>query len=144
MEEFLKAAIEEAKISLEEGGFPIGSVLVHDGKIVGRGHDRSIQENNPLLHAVIDCLLNIGPVKKYSGSTLFSTHMPCYLCSGGIVQFGIENLIIGEARNFEGDPAFLKDHWISVDDWDMDECIELLAGFKGKNPGLWNERFGKH
>ena len=143
MEEFMKAAIEEAKIGLKEGGIPIGSVLVRDGKIIGRGHNRRIQNNDPLAHAEIECLRNAGRIGSYSNTILFSTLMPCYLCSGAIVQFGIENVIAGESRNFKGDIEFLKDHWVAVEDWDWDECIELMEEFLKKNRDIWNEDIGK-
>jgi len=143
MEEFMNAAIEEAKLGLQEGGIPIGSVLVRDGKIIGRGHNRRVQNNDPLAHAEIECLRDAGRIGSYSGTILFSTLMPCYLCSGAIVQFGIEKLVIGESRTFKGDRDFLTDHWVEVNDWDMDECIEMMEEFIKKNPTLWNEDIGK-
>jgi cytosine deaminase len=143
MEEFMKAAIEEAKIGLQEGGIPIGSVLVRDDKIIGRGHNRRVQKNDPLAHAEIECLRNAGRIGSYSNTILFSTLMPCYLCSGAIVQFGIEKVIAGESRNFKGDIEFLKDHWVAVEDWDWGECIELMEDFLKMNPALWNEDIGK-
>jgi len=143
VEEFMKAAIEEAKISLEEGGIPIGSVLVRDGKIIGRGHNLHVQNNDPLAHAEIECLRNAGRIGSYSNTILFSTLMPCYLCSGAIVQFGIEKVVVGQSRTFAGDPEFLKDHWVAIDDWDMTECIELMEQFIDKNSILWNEDIGR-
>ena len=143
MEEFMKAAIEEAKIGLKEGGIPIGSVLVRDGKIIGRGHNRRIQNDDPLAHAEIECLRNAGRIGSYSRTILFSTLIPCYLCSGAIVQFGIEKVIIGESRTFAGDIEFLKDHWVEVEDWDMHECIEMMEDFIKMNQALWNEDIGK-
>ena len=143
MDEFMNAAIEEAKLGLQEGGIPIGSVLVRDGKIIGRGHNRRVQNNDPLAHAEIECLRDAGRIGSYSGTILFSTLMPCYLCSGAITQFGIEKLVIGESRTFKGDRDFLTDHWVEVNDWDMDECIEMMGEFIKKNPTLWNEDIGK-
>ena len=143
VEEFMNAAIEEAKIGLQEGGIPVGSVLVRDGKIIGRGHNRRVQNGDPLAHAEIECLRNAGRIGSYSNTILFSTLMPCYLCSGAIVQFAIEKVIAGESRTFKGDSEFLKDHWVQVEDWDMDECIELMEEFIKKNPTLWNEDIGK-
>jgi creatinine deaminase len=143
MEEFMNAAIEEAKIGLQEGGIPIGSVLVRDGKIIGRGHNRRIQNGDPLAHAEIECIRNAGRIGSYSNTILFSTLIPCYLCSGAIVQFGIEKVIVGESRTFKGDSAFLKDHWIEVEDWDLDECIEMMKDFIKMTPTLWNEDIGK-
>jgi creatinine deaminase len=143
MEEFMNAALEEAKIGLQEAGIPIGSVLVCDGKIIGRGHNRRVQNGDPLGHAEIECLRNAGRIGSYSNTILFSTLMPCYLCSGAIVQFGIEKVIVGESRTFKGDIEFLRDHWVEVEDWDMDECIEMMEEFITKNPTLWNEDIGK-
>jgi cytosine/creatinine deaminase len=143
MVEFLKAAIGEARTSLHEGGIPIGSVLVRDGTIIGRGHNRRIQNNDPLAHAEIECLRNAGRIGSFADTILFSTLMPCYLCSGAIVQFGIEKVVVGESRNFKGDIDFLKDHWVAVDDWDDDECIQLMEEFIKKNPALWDEDIGK-
>jgi creatinine deaminase len=143
MEEFMKAAIEEARQGLKEGGIPIGSVLVRDNKIIGRGRNRRIQNNDPLAHAEIECLRNAGRIGSYANTVLFSTLIPCYLCSGAIVQFGIDTVIVGESRSFSGDKNFLQDHWVTVDDWDWDECIELMEEFKQKNPTLWNEDIGK-
>jgi cytosine/creatinine deaminase len=143
MEEFMNAAVEEAKLSLKEGGIPIGSVLVRESKIIGRGHNCRVQKNDPLAHAEMECLRNAGRVGSYSNTILFSTLMPCYLCSGAIVQFGIEKVIVGESRNFTGDIEFLKDHWVEVEDWDWDECSELMEEFKNKNQSLWNEDIGK-
>jgi cytosine deaminase len=143
MEESMETAIEEAKLSLQEGGIPIGSVLMCDGKIIGRGHNRRVQNGDPLAHAEIECIRNAGRIGSYSNTILFTTLMPCYLCSGAIVQFGIEKIVVGESRTFKGDLEFLKDHWVAVDDWDIDECIELMEEFIKKNPTLWNEDIGK-
>ena len=142
MEEFMNDAIEEATRGLMEGGIPIGSILIRNGKILGRGRNRRVQNGDPLAHAEIECIRNAGRTGSYSGTILFSTLMPCYLCSGAIVQFGIEKIIIGESRTFKGDKEFLKDHWVTVEDWDMDECIELMKEFIKKNPALWNEDIG--
>ncbi len=143
MEEFMKSAIEEAKLGLQEGGIPIGSVLVRDGKIIGRGRNRRIQNDDPIAHAEIECLRNAGRIGSYANTILFSTLMPCYLCSGAIVQFGIEKVVVGESRSFKGDSEFLKDHWVTVDDWDWDECADLMKEFMKKNSTLWNEDIGK-
>jgi len=143
MEQFMRAAIEEAKLGLQEGGIPIGSVLVRDKKIIGRGHNRRIQNNDPLAHAEIECIRNAGRLGSYTDTILFTTLMPCYLCSGAIVQFGIEKVIVGESRNFKGDVEFLENHWVSVDDWDWHECIDLMKEFIEKNSNLWKEDTGK-
>jgi len=143
MEDFLKAAIEEARQSLAEGGIPIGAVLVRDGRIIGRGHNRRIQNNDPLLHAEIDCIRNAGRIGSYRGTVLYSTLMPCYLCAGAIVQFGIEKVVVGESRTFRGATGFLRDHWVSVEDRDSDICAEMMRVFVEKNPKLWQEDIGK-
>jgi cytosine/creatinine deaminase len=143
MEEFMEAAIDEAKAGLKEGGIPIGSVLVRDKHIIGRGRNRRIQNNDPLAHAETECLKNAGRIGTYSNTILYTTLFPCYLCSGAIVQFGIERIIVGESRSFKGDIEFLKDHWVTVEDRDLDECIELMEEFMKKNPDLWKEDIGK-
>lgn len=142
MDEFMKAAIEEARKGLAEGGIPIGSVLVIDGKIVGRGHNRRVQDNNPVFHAEIDCLYNAGRVGRYAGAVLYSTLMPCYLCAGAAVQFRIKKVIAGESRNFAGAREFMESHGIEVVDLDLDECADMMARFIEKNPQLWYEDIG--
>lgn len=142
MDEFMKAAIEEAKKGLAEGGIPIGSVLVKDGKIIGRGHNRRVQKGSPTLHAEIDCLEDAGRIGSYSGTVLYSTLMPCYLCSGAVVQFGIKKVVAGESVTFEGGPEFMKEHGVEVIDLNLDECINLMKDFIDKNKELWNEDIG--
>ena len=138
----MKAAIEEAKKGLAEGGIPIGSVLVKDGKIIGRGHNRRVQKGSPTLHAEIDCLEDAGRIGSYSGTVLYSTLMPCYLCSGAVVQFGIKKVVAGESVTFEGGPEFMKEHGVEVIDLNLDECINLMKDFIDKNKELWNEDIG--
>src|SRR5579864_1017156 len=111
---FLRAAIDEAKQGLKEGGLPIGSVLVRGGKIIGRGHNRRVQKGDPMAHAEIDCLTNAGRQKSYRDTVLYSTLMPCHLCSGAIVQFGIPKVIVGESTNFCGAPDFLHRHRVEI------------------------------
>lgn len=142
MDEFMKAAIEEARQGLREGGIPIGSVLVIDGKIVGRGHNRRVQDNDPVTHAEIDCLRNAGRVGKYAGAVLYSTLMPCYLCAGAAVQFQIKKVVVGESRNFSGARAFMESHGIEVVDLDLAECRDLMARFIAERPQLWYEDIG--
>ncbi len=142
MDEFMKAAIEEAKKGLAEGGIPIGSVLVKDGRIIGRGHNRRVQKGSPTLHAEIDCLEDAGRIGSYSGTVLYSTLMPCYLCSGAVVQFGIKKVVAGESVTFEGGPEFMKEHGVEVIDLNLDECINLMKDFIDKNKKLWNEDIG--
>jgi len=138
----MKAAIEEAKKGLAEGGIPIGSVLVKDGRIIGRGHNRGVQKGSPTLHAEIDCLEDAGRIGSYSGTVLYSTLMPCYLCSGAVVQFGIKKVVAGESVTFEGGPEFMKEHGVEVIDLNLDECINLMKDFIDKNKELWNEDIG--
>lgn len=140
---FLEAAIEEAKQGLAEGGIPIGSVLVKDGEILGRGHNRRVQDDDPITHAEIDCLRKAGRVGKYAGTVLYSTLSPCYLCSGAVVQFGIKKVIVGESKTFPGAPDFLRSQGVEVVDVANEECIALMTDFIAKNPELWNEDIGK-
>jgi cytosine deaminase len=128
---------------LHEGGIPIGSVLVKDGKIIGRGHNQRVQKGDPILHAEIDCLKNAGRVGSYADTVLYSTLMPCYLCSGAVVQFGIKKVIVGESRTFPGGPEFMKSHGVEVIDLDLDECAQMMTDFIEQNPDLWKEDIGE-
>ena len=143
MNEFMKAAIEEAKTGLTEKGIPIGSVLVKDGKIVGRGHNKRVQDNDPMTHAEIDCLRNAGRVGSYKGTELYSTLMPCYLCAGAVVQFGIKKVYAGESKTFSGAREFMESHGVEVIDLNSEECINMMNDFIAKNPKLWNEDIGE-
>ncbi len=143
MDNFLLEAIKQAKKGLKEGGIPIGSALVKDGKIIGLGHNKRVQENNPMIHAEIDCLMNAGRIGSYKGSVLYSTLMPCYLCAGAVVQFGIKKVIVGESETFQGARAFMESHGVEVLDTDNEECKELMKDFIKKNPELWNEDIGE-
>lgn len=143
MDNFLLEAINEAKKGLSEGGIPIGSVLVKDGKIIGRGHNKRVQELNPILHAEIDCLQNAGRIGSYKDTILYSTLMPCYLCSGAIVQFGIKKVFAGESETFPGGKKFMESHGIEVTDLNNEECKLLMKNFIEKNPVLWNEDIGE-
>ena len=143
MKNFLQAAIEEAKIGLSENGIPIGSILVKDGKIVGRGHNKRVQDNDPITHAEIDCLRNAGRVGSYKGAVLFSTLMPCYLCAGAVVQFGIKKVYAGESETFSGAKEFMESHGVEVIDLDNEECKKMMTDFIAANPTLWNEDIGE-
>ena len=143
MDEYILAAIEEAKKGLSEGGIPIGSVLVKDGKIIGRGHNKRVQDSNPILHAEIDCLQNAGRIGTYKDTILYSTLMPCYLCSGAIVQFGIKKVYAGESETFPGAKEFMESHGVEVIDLNIGECKEMMRNFIGNNPKLWNEDIGE-
>ena len=143
MDEFMKVAIAEAKTGLSEGGIPIGSVLVKDGEIIGRGHNRRVQYDDPIIHAEIDCLRNAGRIGSYRGTTLYSTLMPCYLCAGAVVQFGIKKVVAGESVNFEGAQSFFESKGVEVVDLRLSECIEMMAEFIRVHPKLWNEDIGE-
>ena len=140
---FMRAAINEARAGLAEGGIPIGSVLVKAGKIVGRGHNKRVQESNPMVHAEIDCLIQAGRVGSYRDAVLYSTLMPCYLCAGAAVQFRIPKVIVGESRTFPGTRAFMESHGIEVVDLDLPECVTLMEEFIAARPDLWNEDIGE-
>ena len=149
MDPFLQAAIDEAKKGLSEGGLPIGSVLVRGGQIIGRGHNRRVQHGDPMAHAEIDCLKNAGRQKTYRDTVLYSTLMPCFLCSGAVVQFGVPKVIVGESVNCPGgqgpgglSPDFLRSHGVEVIDLTDKECIEMMAKFVREHPALWNEDIG--
>ncbi len=142
MDLFMKCAIEEAQKGLDEGGIPIGSVLVRDGNIVGRGRNRRVQEDDPILHAEIDCLRNAGRIGSYLGTALYSTLMPCYLCAGAVVQFGIGKVVAGESENFKGAREFLEMQGVEVIDLDLDVCKRMMRAFIEQNPELWYEDIG--
>ncbi len=143
MDKFMQAAIEEAKKGLAEGGIPIGSVLVKDGEIIGRGHNKRVQENDPIIHAEIDCLRNAGRIQSYSDTILYSTLMPCFLCGGAVVQFGIKKVVAGESTTFTGSREFLEEHGVEVIDLDNQECKDLMNQFINQNPDLWKEDIGE-
>ena len=143
MLDLMKIAIEEAKLGLREGGIPIGSVLVKDGRVIAKGHNKRVQENDPILHAEIDCLRNAGRISSYDGTTIYSTLMPCYLCAGAIVQFAIRKVLVGESENFTGARNFMEEHGVDVIDLNIDECKKLMRNFIQNNPKLWNEDIGK-
>jgi cytosine deaminase len=143
MDEFMRVAIDEAKKGLDEGGIPIGSVLVKDGKVIGKGHNRRVQHDDPLAHAEIDCIRNAGRIGKYHGTTIYSTLMPCYLCAGAIVQFGIKKVIAGESKTFDGAAEFMKEHGVEVIDLDIGECKNIMEKFIHEKPDIWYEDIGK-
>lgn len=143
MDDFMQEAISEAKQGLQEGGIPIGSVLIKDGEILGRGHNKRVQDGDPVTHAEIDCLRNAGRVGTYKNTTLYSTLMPCYLCAGAVVQFGIKKVIVGESATFPGAKEFMESHGVEVIDLNLDECKQLMSEFIHNNPQLWNEDIGK-
>ena len=143
MDLFMKAAIDEAKKSLGTGGIPIGSVLVKGGEIIGRGHNKRVQENNPVMHAETHALHNAGRIGSYRNTVLYSTLMPCYFCAGAAVQFGISKVVVGESKTFTGARKFMEDHGITVVDLNLPECIEMMEKFINENPKLWQEDIGE-
>jgi cytosine deaminase len=145
MDKFLQVAIEEAKKGLKEGGIPIGSVLVIDGKIVGRGHNRRVQKGSSILHAEMDCLENAGRLKAsdYQKATLYSTLSPCDMCSGAVLLYGIPKVIIGENKTFKGPEEYVKSRGVDVEVVNNDECIKLMEEFIKDKPELWNEDIGE-
>lgn len=143
MDLLMNEAIEEAEKGLQEGGIPIGSVLVKDGKVIGRGHNMRVQENNPVMHAEINCLYNAGRIGKYKGTILYSTLMPCYLCAGAIVQFGIKKIVVGESETYSGAREFMESHGVEVIDLDIEYCKNLMKKFIQSQPQLWKEDIGE-
>jgi cytosine/creatinine deaminase len=143
VEDGMQAAIDEARKGLAAGGIPIGSSLERSGKIIATGHNQRVQRGCPITHAEIDCLRNAGRIPgNFRGATLYSTLMPCYLCAGAAVQFGVAKVIVGESRNFSGAPEFMRAHGIEVIDLDLPECIEMMAAFIRDQPALWREDIG--
>ena len=141
----MPAAIVEAKQGLAEGGIPIGSVLVLDGEIVGRGHNRRVQSGSPVLHAEMDCLENAGRLsaRDYQRSTIYTTLSPCDMCSGAILLYKIPIVVIGENRTFTGPEAYLKSRGVELVQLDDDECYRLMQNFIRAHPTLWNEDIGE-
>ncbi len=143
-DKFLKAAIEEAQKGLEEGGIPIGSVIVHKGKIIGRGHNKRVQEGSVVLHGEMDALENAGRQKAavYRESVLYTTLSPCPMCSGTVLLYGIPKVIIGENKTFMGEEELLRSRGVEVVVLNDEECIKMMADFIDKKPELWNEDIG--
>lgn len=145
MDEYMQAAFKEAEKSLADGGIPIGSVLVLDGKIVGRGHNQRVQKGSVVLHAEMDCLENAGRLKAfdYKRSVLYTTLSPCDMCSGAVLLYGIPKLVIGENETFKGPEEYLKSNGVELVVVDSRECKQLMEGFIKKNQELWNEDIGE-
>ena len=145
MDEFMQAAIEEAKKGLTEGGIPIGSVLVHDGKIIGRGHNKRVQTGSPTLHGEMDALENAGrqPAKVYRESVIYTTLSPCSMCTGAILLYGIPKVVIGENQSFMGEEALLESRGVELQMVDSDECKQMMKDFMATKPELWNEDIGE-
>ena len=145
MNKFLLEAINEAKKGLNEGGIPIGAVLVVDDKIIGRGHNRRIQKSSAILHAEMDCLENAGRLSAsdYKRATLYSTLSPCDMCSGAVLLYGIKRVVIGENRTFKGPEEYVSSRGISLEVVDNQECIDMMKRFIENSPILWNEDIGE-
>jgi creatinine deaminase len=141
---FMQEALVEAKLGLKEGGIPIGSVLVIDGKIRGRGHNRRIQQGSAILHAEMDCLENAGRLtaKDYRRATLYSTLSPCDMCSGAVLLYGIPRVVVGENTNFQGPEEYVKQRGVDVVILQDKECVSIMRDFIKGNPSLWNEDIG--
>ena len=141
---FLQAAIEEARLGLAEGGIPIGSVLVLDGQIIGRGHNRRVQDGSVIHHAEMNCLENAGrlPASVYRRCTIYSTLSPCPMCSGAIQLYGIPRVVVGENKTFQGPESLLRSQGITVEILQNPECIALMEDFIQAKPELWNEDIG--
>jgi cytosine deaminase len=143
MDEFMQEAIRQARKSLSEGGIPIGSALVKNGQLVASGHNKRVQQDNPILHGEMDCLNNAGRVGSFRDTVIYSTLMPCYMCAGTIVQFKIPKVIVGESRTFAGARKFMEQHGVEVVDLDLPECVDMMNGFIAEKPALWHEDIGE-
>ncbi|MBB3183649.1 cytosine deaminase [Halomonas fontilapidosi] len=145
MDRFMHAAFEEARHGRDEGGIPIGSVLVHRGVIIGRGHNRRVQLGSAVLHGEMDALENAGrhPAEAYRESILYTTLSPCSMCSGAILLYGIPKVVIGENRTFLGEEALLKERGVEVEVLQEPECIALMEDFIAASPELWHEDIGE-
>lgn len=144
MDAFMQLALEEARTGLAEGGIPIGSVLVHQGRIIGRGHNRRVQRRSAILHAEMDALENAGrrPAPVYRESVLYTTLSPCAMCSGAILLYGIPKVVIGEHETFMGEEAWLCTHGVEIEVLHDAACIALMRDFIARHPALWNEDIG--
>lgn len=144
MDTFLQAAIAQARQGLTEGGIPIGSVIVHEGQIIGRGHNRRVQQGSAVLHGEMDALEDCGrqSASVYRESVIYTTLSPCSMCSGAILLYGIPRVIVGENQNFKGEEAWLRSRGVEVELVQSAECIELMQQFIQAHPELWNEDIG--
>lgn len=141
---FLVAAIEQARKSLSEGGIPIGAVLVHEGRVIGAGHNCRVQTGSAIDHGEMNCFRNAGrlPARVYRECTMYSTLSPCPMCSGAIVLYRIPRVVVGENRNFQGAEEYMRSNGIRVDVANDEECIAMMADFIASRPELWNEDIG--
>lgn len=145
MDPFMQAAIDEAQLGLAEGGIPIGSVIVHDGQIIGRGHNRRVQEGSAIKHGEMDALENAGrqPARVYRDAMLYTTLSPCSMCSGAILLYGIRKVIVGENQTFMGEEELLRSRGVDVEVIDNHTCVDMMKGFIASKPELWNEDIGE-
>ena len=145
VDKFLQEAINEAKKGLQEGGIPIGAVLVLDGKIIGRGHNKRIQKGSAILHAEMDCLENAGRLSasEYKRATLYSTLSPCDMCSGAVLLYGIKRVVVGENKTFQGPEKYVESRGVSLEIVNNKECITMMQDFIKNEPMLWNEDIGE-
>ena len=142
-DKFMRAAIDAARKSRDQGGIPIGSALVRADELISVGHNKRVQDNDPVTHAEIDCLRRAGRLGSFHETTLYSTLMPCYLCAGAVLQFGIKKVIVGESRTFAGAADLMRNHGVEVIDLDLPECVEMMERFIAENPALWLEDIGR-
>src|SRR5437667_7120908 len=145
MDEFLRAAIEEAEQGLKEGGIPVGAALVHGGGLLGRGHNRRVQQGSATLHGEMDALERAGrqPASVYRDSVMYTTLSPCAMCSGAILLYGIRHVVVGENQTFMGEEELLRSRGVRVDVAQDERCITMMKNFIAANPHLWNEDIGK-
>lgn len=145
MDPFMQAAIDEARLGLAEGGLPIGSVIVHDGRIIGRGHNRRVQQGSAIRHGEMDAFENAGrqPARVYREAVLYTTLSPCAMCSGAILLYGIPRVVIGENRTFLGEEALLRERGVQLEVLQDAECIRLMEHFIAARPELWHEDIGE-
>lgn len=135
----MRLAFAQAQKSYDEGGLPIGAVMVEAGAVIASGHNRRVQDGDPIAHGEMDCLRRAGRRARYDGVTMYTTLSPCLMCAGTIVQFGIRRVVIGEAKNFAGNVDFLRNHDVEVSLMDDSACIELMSRFIRERPELWDE-----
>lgn len=145
MDPFMQAAIDEARLGRAEGGIPIGSVIVHEGRIIGRGHNRRVQQGSAILHGEMDALENAGrlPARVYKASVIYTTLSPCPMCSGAIALYGIPTVVVGENQTFMGEEDWLRSRGVSVKVLQDDTCVHLMRDFIAAEPQLWNEDIGE-
>lgn len=136
---FMRLALAQAQKSYDEGGLPIGAVMVENGQVIAWGHNRRVQDGNPVAHGEMDCFVKAGRRPRYDSVTLYTTLSPCMMCAGTIVQFGVERVVVGEARSFEGNLDFLRQRGVQVTLLDDADCATLMTRFIAEKPALWDE-----